>query len=73
MRVTFTRKGGLLRFVGSVGYLFDCKDHLAIECDGLTIDEDTMLEKVLEIGGDIYQLIFSISVAFFFSKILKIF
>ena len=56
VRVAFTRNGGSLGETGSVGYLFDRKGYLAIERAGLTIDEDAMLEKVLEVGGEDLQI-----------------
>lgn len=56
VRVAFTRNGGSLGETGSVGYLFDRKGYIAIERAGLTIDEDAMLEKVLEVGGEDLQI-----------------
>lgn len=56
VRVAFTRNGGSLGETGSVGYLFDRKGYLAIERAGLTIDEDAMLERVLEVGGEDLQI-----------------
>jgi len=48
VRVAFTRNGGSLGETGSVSYLFDRKGYIAIERDGLTVDEETMFEDVLE-------------------------
>lgn len=50
VRVAFTRNGGSLGETGSVSYLFDRKGYIAIERDGLTVDEETMFEDVLEAG-----------------------
>src|SRR5699024_1876733 len=47
-----TRNGGTLGEKGSVGYLFDRKGYLAISREGLDVDEDTMLESVMEAGGE---------------------
>lgn len=55
VRVAFTRNGGSLGETGSVSYLFDRKGYLAIERDGLTLDEDQMLELVLEAGAEDLQ------------------
>lgn len=51
VRVAFTRNGGSLGETGSVSYLFDRKGYIAIERDGLTVDEETMFEDVLEAGA----------------------
>ncbi|HBM6518886.1 TPA: YebC/PmpR family DNA-binding transcriptional regulator [Enterococcus faecium] len=55
VRVAFTRNGGSLGETGSVGYLFDRKGYIAIERDGLTVDEETMFEDVLEAGAEDLQ------------------
>ncbi|MDV4399413.1 YebC/PmpR family DNA-binding transcriptional regulator [Enterococcus faecium] len=55
VRVAFTRNGGSLGETGSVSYLFDRKGYIAIERDGLTVDEETMLEDVLEAGAEDLQ------------------
>ncbi len=55
VRVAFTRNGGSLGETGSVSYLFDRKGYIAIERDGLTVDEETMFEDVLEAGAEYLQ------------------
>ena len=52
VRVAFTRHGGNLGETGSVNYLFDRKGYIAIEREGLSVDEETMFEDVLEAGGE---------------------
>lgn len=52
VRLAFDRNGGSLGSKGSVSYLFDRKGYIAIERDGLEVDEDTMLMSVLEAGGE---------------------
>ncbi|GGC92269.1 YebC/PmpR family DNA-binding transcriptional regulator [Enterococcus wangshanyuanii] len=52
VRVAFTRNGGSLGETGSVSYMFDRKGYLAVEREGLSIDEDTMFEQVLEAGAE---------------------
>lgn len=52
VRVAFTRNGGNLGETGSVNYLFDRKGYIAIEREGLSVDEETMFEVVLEAGGE---------------------
>ena len=52
VRVAFTRNGGNLGETGSVNYMFDRKGYIAIEREGLSVDEDTMLEDVLEAGAE---------------------
>lgn len=52
MRVAFNKNGGSLGETGSVNYMFDRKGYIAIEREGLDIDEDTMLMAVLEAGGE---------------------
>lgn len=55
VRVAFTRNGGSLGETGSVSYLFDRKGYIAIERDGLTVDEETMFDDVLEAGAEDLQ------------------
>ncbi|NTR19857.1 YebC/PmpR family DNA-binding transcriptional regulator [Enterococcus faecium] len=55
VRVAFTRNSGSLGETGSVSYLFDRKGYIAIERDGLTVDEETMFEDVLEAGAEDLQ------------------
>ena len=55
VRVAFTRNGGSLGETGSVSYLFDRKGYIVIERDGLTVDEETMFEDVLEAGAEDLQ------------------
>ncbi|WP_395520557.1 YebC/PmpR family DNA-binding transcriptional regulator [Enterococcus faecium] len=55
VRVAFTRNGGSLGETGSVSYLFDRKGYIAIERDGLTVDEETIFEDVLEAGAEDLQ------------------
>ncbi|PQG14741.1 YebC/PmpR family DNA-binding transcriptional regulator [Enterococcus faecium] len=55
VRVAFTRNGGSLGETGSVSYLFDRKGYIAIERDGLTVNEETMFEDVLEAGAEDLQ------------------
>ncbi|NTJ75417.1 YebC/PmpR family DNA-binding transcriptional regulator [Enterococcus faecium] len=55
VRVAFTRNDGSLGETGSVSYLFDRKGYIAIERDGLTVDEETMFEDVLEAGAEDLQ------------------
>lgn len=52
VRVAFSRNGGSLGETGSVNYMFDRKGYLAIEREGLEIEEDAMFEKVIEAGGE---------------------
>jgi len=52
VRVAFTRNGGSLGETGSVSYMFDRKGYIAIERSGLSVDEDTMFENVLEAGAE---------------------
>lgn len=52
VRVVFTRNGGSLGETGSVSYMFDRKGYIAIERSGLSVDEDTMFENVLEAGAE---------------------
>ncbi len=52
VRVAFSRNGGSLGETGSVSYMFDRKGYLAIERQDLAVDEDDMLERVLEAGGE---------------------
>lgn len=52
VRVAFTRNGGNLGETGSVSYMFDRKGYIAIVRAGLSVDEDTMLEDVIEAGAE---------------------
>lgn len=52
VRVAFNKNGGSLGETGSVSYMFDRKGYIAIERDGLDVDEETMLMSVLEAGGE---------------------
>lgn len=52
IRVAFNKNGGSLGETGSVNYMFDRKGYIAIERDGLEVDEDTMMMSVLEAGGE---------------------
>lgn len=52
VRVAFTRNSGSLGETGSVNYLFDRKGYLVIEREGVTVDEETMFEQVIEAGGE---------------------
>lgn len=52
IRVAFNKNGGSLGETGSVSYMFDRKGYIAIEREGLDIDEDTMMMSVLEAGGE---------------------
>lgn len=52
VRVAFTKNGGNLGEKGSVSYMFDRKGYIAIEREGLDVDEDTMLMSVLEAGAE---------------------
>lgn len=50
--IAFDRNGGSLGEKGSVSYMFDRKGYIAIDREGLDVDEDTMLMHVLEAGGE---------------------
>lgn len=52
VRVAINKNGGALGETGSVAYMFDRKGYLAIEREGLDVDEDTMMMSVLEAGGE---------------------
>jgi len=52
VRIAFTRNGGTLGEKGSVSYMFDRKGYIAIDREGLDVDEDDMLMHVLEAGGE---------------------
>lgn len=52
VRVAFNKNGGSLGETGSVNYMFDRKGYLAIDREGLDVDEDTMMMSVLEAGGE---------------------
>src|SRR5699024_3276080 len=52
VREAFDRNGGSLGEKGSVNYMFNRKGYIAIEREGLDIDEDSMLMYVLEAGAE---------------------
>lgn len=52
VRVAFDRNHGNLGAKGSVSYMFDRKGYIAIEREGLDVDEDMMLMSVLEAGAE---------------------
>ena len=52
VHVAFDRNHGNLGEKGSVNYMFDRKGYIAIEREGLDVDEDTMLMSVLEAGAE---------------------
>ncbi|MGB3160821.1 YebC/PmpR family DNA-binding transcriptional regulator [Carnobacterium sp.] len=52
IRVAFNKNGGAMGEKGSVSYMFERKGYIAIEREGLDVDEDTMLMSVLEAGGE---------------------
>ncbi|GEQ32209.1 transcriptional regulator [Marinilactibacillus psychrotolerans] len=52
VKVAFNKNGGSLGEKGSVNYMFDRKGYIAIDREGLDVDEDTMLMSVLEAGGE---------------------
>ena len=52
VRVAFTRNGGTLGETGSVNYMFDRKGYLVIEREGIHVNEETMFEQVIEMGGE---------------------
>lgn len=52
VRTAMNKNGGSLGEKGSVAYMFDRKGYIAIEREGLDVDEDTMLMSVLEAGGE---------------------
>jgi YebC/PmpR family DNA-binding regulatory protein len=54
LRSAFTKRGGNLGEMGSVGWMFDRKGVCTIEG---TIDENTLLEAALLGGADVYELI----------------
>jgi YebC/PmpR family DNA-binding regulatory protein len=54
LRSAFTKRGGNLGEMGSVGWMFDRKGVCTIEG---TIDEDTLLEAALVGDADVYELI----------------
>lgn len=55
VRVAFSRNGGNLGESGSVAYQFDRKGYIAIEREGLDMDEDAMFECVIEAGAEDLQ------------------
>ena len=52
VRTAFTHNGGTLGERGSVAFQFERKGYLAIEREGLEVDEDTMMMAVLEAGAE---------------------
>lgn len=52
VRTIFNKNGGSLGESGSVAYMFERKGYLAIEREGLDVDEDTMFEDVIEAGAE---------------------
>jgi YebC/PmpR family DNA-binding regulatory protein len=54
LRSAFTKRGGNLGEIGSVGWMFDRKGVCSIVGD---IDEDTLLEAALAGGADVYELL----------------
>jgi YebC/PmpR family DNA-binding regulatory protein len=54
LRSAFTKRGGNLGEIGSVGWMFDRKGVCSIAGD---IDEDTLLEAALAGGADVYELL----------------
>lgn len=52
VRTAFTKNKGTLGEKGSVNYMFERKGYIAIEREGLDVDEDTMLMTVLESGAE---------------------
>ncbi len=52
VRTAFTKNGGTLGEKGSVSYMFERKGYIAIEREGLDVDEDTMLLTALEAGAE---------------------
>ena len=52
VRTIFNKNGGSLGESGSVAYMFERKGYLAIEREGLDVDEDTMFEDVIESGAE---------------------
>lgn len=52
VRTAFTHNGGTLGERGSVAFQFERKGYLAVEREGLEVDEDTMMLAVLEAGAE---------------------
>lgn len=52
VRTAFTHNGGRLGERGSVAFQFERKGYLAVEREGLEVDEDTMMLAVLEAGAE---------------------
>lgn len=52
VRTAFTHNGGTLGERGSVAFQFERKGYLAIEREGLDVDEDTMMLAALEAGAE---------------------
>ncbi|AMB94665.1 YebC/PmpR family DNA-binding transcriptional regulator [Aerococcus sanguinicola] len=56
VRTIFNKNGGSLGESGSVAFMFDRKGYIAIEREGLDVDEDTMLMEALEAGAEDLQV-----------------
>ncbi|OYQ65498.1 YebC/PmpR family DNA-binding transcriptional regulator [Aerococcus sp. 1KP-2016] len=52
VRTIFNKNGGSLAETGAVSYMFERQGYIAIEREGLDIDEDEMLMNVIEAGGE---------------------
>ncbi len=52
VRVCYNKNGGTIGEMGSVSYMFERKGYIAIEREGLDVNEDEILMSVLEAGGD---------------------
>ncbi|MDK6679598.1 YebC/PmpR family DNA-binding transcriptional regulator [Aerococcus sp. UMB8608] len=56
VRTIFNKNGGSLGESGSVAYMFDRKGYIAIEREGLDVDEDSMMMETLEAGAEDLQV-----------------
>ncbi|KAA9302060.1 MULTISPECIES: YebC/PmpR family DNA-binding transcriptional regulator [Aerococcus] len=56
VRTIFNKNGGSLGESGSVAYMFDRKGYIAIEREGLDVDEDSMMMEALEAGAEDLQV-----------------
>jgi len=52
VRTIFNKNSGSLAETGAVSYMFERQGYIAIEREGLDIDEDEMLMNVIEAGGE---------------------
>ena len=52
VRICYNKNGGNIGEMGSVSFMFDRKGYIAIEREGLDVDEDTMFMSVIEAGGE---------------------